>query len=71
MSHNRDISLSFSDMKVCYVFSLELPHPGDSNEYTQHTLSRIKKENHQNYPKYNNVCGYGIFFVRDSRTRLK
>ena len=23
---------------VCCVYSLELPHQGDSNEYTQHTI---------------------------------
>ena len=23
---------------VCYVYSLELPHLGNSNEYTQHTI---------------------------------
>ena len=23
---------------VCYVYSLESPHRGDSNEYTQHTI---------------------------------
>ena len=33
------ISLSFYNMKVCCVFSLESPHLGDSNEYTQETGS--------------------------------
>ena len=44
--HNRDISLSFSDMKVhvCCVFSLESPHRGNSNEYTQYTIFNIKKK---------------------------
>ena len=28
----------FLDMKVNCVFSLELPHRGDSNEYTQYTI---------------------------------
>ena len=28
----------FFNMKVWSVFSLELPHRGDSNEYTQHTI---------------------------------
>ena len=32
--HNRDIFSIFSDMKVCFVFSLESPHRGDSNENT-------------------------------------
>ena len=35
--------LSFSNMKVCCVFSLESPHRGDSNEYTQHTIININK----------------------------
>ena len=34
--HNRDI-FSIS-MKLCYVFSLESPHGGDSNEYSQYTI---------------------------------
>ena len=34
-----NISLSFSNLKVCWVFSLESPHRGDSNEYTGHTFS--------------------------------
>ena len=33
------------------MFSLESPHRGDSNEYTQYTISQYKKENHINYPK--------------------
>ena len=43
-----DISLRFSNVKVCCVFSLNSPHRGDSNEYTQHTLSIKRKENVQN-----------------------
>ena len=31
-------------MKVCCVFSLESPHRGDSNEYTQYTTFNIKKK---------------------------
>ena len=46
-------------MKVCCVFSLESPHGGDSNEYTQHTIFNIKKENHR---KLFQFCSYGIFF---------
>ena len=33
----------FYDMKVCCVFSLESPHRGDSNEYTQYIIFDIKK----------------------------
>ena len=29
-------------MKVCFIFSLESPHQGDSNEYTQHTIINVK-----------------------------
>ena len=36
-------------MKVCCVFSLELPHRGDSNEYTQYTIFNIKKKIILNY----------------------
>ena len=49
-------------MTVCCVFSLESPHRGDSKEYTQHTIINIKK-NIRNYPKYNNVCSCGTFFL--------
>ena len=31
-------------MMVCWVFSLESPHRGDSNEYTQCTIFYIKKK---------------------------
>ena len=34
------------------MFSLELPHRGDSNEYTQYTIFNIKKKITLNYPKY-------------------
>ena len=43
------------------MFSLKSPHRGDSNEYTQHAIINIKKKIKLNYPKYNNVCSYGIF----------
>ena len=39
-----DIFPIFFDMKVCCVFSLESPHRGDSNEYTQYTIFNIKKK---------------------------
>ena len=28
----------FNDEIVCCVYPLELPHQGDSNKYTQHTI---------------------------------
>ena len=55
------------------MFSLESPHRGDSNEYTHAIITcNIKKKTTTNYPKYDNVCNYGIFpwtqeLVRNSR----
>ena len=43
------------------MFLLESPHRGDSNEYTKHTIFNLKKRVSLNYPKYNNICSYGIF----------
>ena len=37
-------SFLFFNMKVYCVFSLESPHRGDSNEYTQHTVINIKNK---------------------------
>ena len=62
--HNRDIFLIFFNVKVCCVFSLESPHRGDSNEYTQHTIFNNIKEITLNYCK---SAAIG-FFPRDSRT---
>ena len=45
-------------MKVCYVFSLQSLHRGDSNEYTQYTIFNIKKENH---PMLFQIRSFGIF----------
>ena len=55
--HNRDIFSIFFNMKVYSVFSLESPQRGDSNEYTQNTISQYIKENH---PKLFQICNYGI-----------
>ena len=46
------------------MFSLELPHRGNSNEYTQYTIFSIKRKITLNYP---NWAAMG-FFPRDSRT---
>ena len=40
------------------MFSLESPHRGDSNEYTQYTIFNIKK----NCPKLSQICSYGFLF---------
>ena len=45
-------------MTVYCMFSLESPHGGDSEEYTQYTIFNIKKEK---YPKLYQLCSYGIF----------
>ena len=46
-----DISSIFSNMKVCCVVSLELPHRGDSFECTEHIIFNIGNEITLNYPK--------------------
>ena len=38
-------------MKVYYVFSIETPHWGNSNEYTQHNIFHVTQKNTLNYPK--------------------
>ena len=38
--HNRDTLSIFFKMKVHCVFALESPQRGDSNEYTQYTISQ-------------------------------
>ena len=54
-------------MKVCCVYSLELPHQGDSNEYTQYAIYNIKRKFTLNYPKSAAMeC-----FPKDSRTSSK
>ena len=45
-------SLIFYNMKVFCVFSIESPHWGDSNQYTQYTIFNIKKKITLNYPKF-------------------
>ena len=39
------------------MFSLESPHRGDSNEYTQYTIFNMKIEHH---PKLTQICRYKI-----------
>ena len=57
----------FFNMKVCCVYSLESPHRGDSNEYTQYTIFNIEKKITLNCPKSAAVG----FYPRDSRTSSK
>ena len=49
------------------MFSLESPHRGDSNEYTQYTIFIIEKKITLDYPK---SAAMG-FFPRDSRMSPK
>ena len=46
------IGLSFRifNMKVCCVISLESPHRGNSNEFTQHTIISIKRKSSELIP---------------------
>ena len=49
------------------MFSLESPHRGDSNEYTQYTIFNMNKKDTINYPKSTAVG----FFPKDSRMSSK
>ena len=53
-------------MRVCCVFSIESPHRGDSNEYTQYTVFNIKKKITLNYPK---SAAKGLFLGAQERVR--
>ena len=39
------------------MFSFESPQRGDSDEYSQYTISQYEKGNH---PKLPQICNYGI-----------
>ena len=65
--HNRDTFSIFFNMKVFCAFSLELPHRGDSNEYTQYTIFNIMEKITINWPK---SAAMGLFPM-DSRTSSK
>ena len=65
-----DIFSFFFKMKVCCVFSLESPHGGNSNEYTQHTMINIKRKSPEIFQ--NTIMSAAmIFLVRDSITSSK
>ena len=49
--HNRDIFFIFFNLKICCVFSLELLQRGDSNDYTQYTILKIKRKIGLSYRK--------------------
>ena len=62
-----DIIWIFFNMKVYCVFSLQSPHRGDSNKYTQYTIFNVKKKLTLIYPKSVPMD----FCSRDSRTSSK
>ena len=49
------------------MFTLESPHGGDSNEYTQYTIFNMNKKNTLNYP-YSAAMG---FFSKGLENELK
>ena len=52
------------------MFSLESPHRGDSNEYTQHTKINIKRKSPKIFQ--NTIMSAAMMlFVRDSITSSK
>ena len=63
----------FFKMNVCCVFSLESPHRGDSNEYTQHTIININRKKSLEILQNTMIYAAMIFFlgtqerVRNSR----
>ena len=55
-------------MKVCCVFSLESPHLGDSNKYTQYTVFSRKQENHI---KLSQISSYEVCFSQGTQERVR
>ena len=49
------------------MFSLESPHRGDSNEYTQYTIFNIKKKITLNYPK----SAVMVFFSKGLKNKFE
>ena len=64
--HNRDIFSIFFNIMVYCVFSLELPHRRDSNEYTQYTIFNIQQKSTLNYAK---SAAMGFFPGTQERVR--
>ena len=54
-------------MKVCSVFSLELPHRGDSNKNTQCTIFNQQKENHPSL----SYIGRQVIFSKGLKNELE
>ena len=64
--HNKDIFSSFSNMKICCVFSFELPLRGNSNEYTQHIIINIKRKSPDIIPNTIMSAAMGVFVRSNS-----
>ena len=58
LNSNRDIFSIVFNLKVYFVFSVESPNRGDSNENKIYYLQFKEKENH---PKLSQIGSYGIF----------
>ena len=50
------------------MFSLEWPHRGDSNEYSQYTIFNMNKKKH---PKLSKICSYGLFFSKGLKNEFE
>ena len=53
------------------MFSLESPHRGDSNGYTQDTIFNIKKKITLNYHNYHKSAAMGFFFTKGLKNKFK
>ena len=52
------------------MFSVESPHRGDSNEYTQYTIFNMKKKTNFYYPR-SAAMGFFLFFFRGTQKRVR
>ena len=68
--HYRDIFSIFFNMKVYRVFSLKSPQWGDSNDYTQYTISQYKKKIILNYSKSATKEFYSKGFKNEFETAM-
>ena len=50
------------------MFSLESPHRGDSNEYTQYTIFSMNKKKQ---PELSQICSYGPFFPKELKNEFE
>ena len=52
------------------MFSLESPHRGDSNEYTQYTIFNVKKKITRYYPKSAAIGFYPMGLKNEFKTAM-